>query len=199
VQAKGGVGFGHEAAGGGATVEWYTPAWVFDALGLEYDIDPCAPTGGLPWIPAKQFYSLPQDGLSMPWDGRIWCNPPYGPATEKWLARMNRHRNGIALVFARTDTKWFHAHAAAADAILFVKGRIPFVDETGKPPQVWDKKSGKWKDSGPGAGSMMIGWGSDCVEALRRMDDRGFFVEMTRDSAAPNNERDMELPLGMGV
>jgi hypothetical protein len=112
---------------------------------------------------------------------------------------MNRHRNGIALVFARTDTKWFHAHAAAADAILFVKGRIPFVDETGKPPQVWDKKSGKWKDSGPGAGSMMIGWGSDCVEALRRMDDRGFFVEMTRDSAAPNNERDMELPLGMGV
>lgn len=46
------------------TVEWYTPRYIFDALGLYFDLDPCAPKGGVPWIPAFRSYSIEDDGLS---------------------------------------------------------------------------------------------------------------------------------------
>jgi phage N-6-adenine-methyltransferase len=165
--AKGGTGFGHEKPHDGKTVEWYTPPSVFEELGLEFDLDPCAPAGGLPWIPAKKFYSLPDNGLDLPWPerGLIWCNPPYGPKTKKWLRRMGEHRRGVALVFARTDTEWFHETAETADGILFLNGRIKFVDETGEPPL--DKNG---RSSTAGAGSMLVAWGEEAVEALRRME-----------------------------
>jgi hypothetical protein len=182
--AKGGAGFAHEKQNGGATVEWYTPGWVFERIDMTFDLDPCSPAGGLDWVPAARHYALPQDGLSMPWIGRIWCNPPYGPATEKWLRRMGQHRNGMALVFARTDTEWFHASVVAADAILFIAGRVKFVDRTGKPPLMLDKKTGKMRESSPGAGSMLVAWGDDCVAALKRMDEagHGMFVDRRRPS-----------------
>lgn len=62
-------GFTHEGAG---SPEWYTPPEVFSALGLTFDLDPCAPP--LPaasWIPAARRYTLPVDGLAEPWEGRI--------------------------------------------------------------------------------------------------------------------------------
>ena len=157
-------GFTHDKKDN-ASVDWYTPKWVFDEMGLEFDLDPCTPQGGIPWIPAKQHYSLPNDGLAMPWLGRVWCNPPYGKHTGAWLAKMNRHRNGVALVFARTDTKWFHESVVTADAILFLKGRISFVDGLGATG-----------GGGAGAGSMLIAWGEENVAALERLSGRGFLV-----------------------
>jgi len=150
-------------------------------LGLSFDLDPCAPQGGLPWIPARRFLSLPDDGLAADWPdgGMIWCNPPYGPDTKKWLARMGQHGRGIALVFARTDTAWFHETAAGADAILFLNARVKFVDRSGKPPLIFDKKTGKAKESSPGAGSMLVAWGCSAARALRRMaEHRGLFLDL---------------------
>jgi hypothetical protein len=51
---------------------------------------------------------------------------------ELGLEKMHYHRQGVALVFARTDCKWFHDYVAKADAILFLKGRVKFVDGLGK-------------------------------------------------------------------
>lgn len=150
-------GFGHESQDKKVSVEWYTPAWVFDALGLTFDLDPCAPAGGVPWVPARFHYTKDDDGLVIPWFGTVWLNPPYGGLTEKFLAKMHLHRDGLALVFARTDTKWFHRYAAAADAILFIEKRIAFVDGDASSEQ-----------SGTGAGSMLIAWGPKAVAAARR-------------------------------
>src|ERR1700749_4562127 len=61
---------GHSKAYEGDSVEWYPPPGIFEALGLEFDLDPCAPPGGLPWIPAKRFLSIEDDGLTQPWEGR---------------------------------------------------------------------------------------------------------------------------------
>lgn len=159
------MGFTHDKKDN-ATVDWYTPPWIFEGLGLVFDLDPCAPEGGLPWIPAHTFYSLPKDdGLMAPWFGRVWLNPPYGKDTGDWLARMDLHRNGVALVFARTDCRWFHDYVVNADAILFLKGRVSFVDGLGVTG-----------GGGAGAGSMLIAWGADNVEGLVRMADRGFLI-----------------------
>ena len=157
-------GFTHDNVNN-KTIDWYSPEWIFIALGLVFDLDPCAPTGGVPWIPAKRHYDIYADGLISDWggvDNRVWLNPPYGTNTPKWLEKMHRHRNGVALVFARTDCNWFHDYVMKADAILFITQRVRFVDGLGK-------TSG----NGAGSGSMLIAWGDENVKALERMRDKG--------------------------
>jgi len=146
------------------SVDWYTPPQVFDGLGV-FDLDPCQPVGGVSWIPALQYYTLEDDGLTSDWYGRVWLNPPYGKHTPQWLAKMHSHRNGIALLFARTDCAWFHDYVAKADAILFLKGRVKFVDGLGI-------SSG----NGAGSGSMLIAWGRDNVQSLLGIQSKGFLV-----------------------
>ena len=85
----------------------YTPAWIFETLGLTFDIDVAAPPGGIPWIPARRFYTMEDDGLAQPWEGLIWMNPPYSSATE-WVRRFIEHGNGIALLPVAIS-KWFQS------------------------------------------------------------------------------------------
>lgn len=158
------TGFTHDNANN-KSVDWYTPKWIFDRLGIEFDLDPCAPDGGVPWIPTKNHYSLKDDGLNSHWNGNVWLNPPYGKNTSAWLEKMHNHRNGVSLVFSRTDCKWFHDYVAKADAILFLKGRVKFVDGLGVTG-----------GSGAGCGSMLIAWGKENVKALENMTDIGHLV-----------------------
>lgn len=150
-------GFSHESATND-TQEWYTPKYIFDALGLTFDLDPASPGAEVvPWIPAKTHYTILDDGLSKPWHGRVWCNPPYGDKTAEWVARFVAHHNGVMLVFSRTDTGWFHNQAVKADCICFVRGRISFTSGI-------IGKGG----AGAGAGSMLLGCGDVCAEAVRK-------------------------------
>lgn len=136
--------------------EWYTPPHVFDALGLDFDLDPCAPEGGVPWIPALRSCSLADDGLSQPWEGRVWLNPPYGNAAPRWVGRLIEHGDGIALVFARTDPAWGQYALRCADAVCFIAGRLRF-------------RSGLERN-GPGhnapASSMLLAYGRECADAV---------------------------------
>ena len=112
------VGDGHD--------EWLTPKWITDTLG-PFDLDPCSPGDRRPWDTAALHYSLPVDGLTAPWVGRVWCNPPYGKETFKWMEKMAEHGDGIALIFARTETKGFHRQVwERAHAVLFLEGRLAF-------------------------------------------------------------------------
>lgn len=136
-------------------IEWYTPPSVFEALGLTFDLDPCAPAGGVPWIPAKHHYTTAEDGLIQPWSGRVWLNPPYGSTTATWLNRLAAHGDGLALVFARTDTAWFHEIVPTTAAMCFVSGRLRFVKPDGTTPLV-----------NAGAPSVLLAWGDTCATAL---------------------------------
>lgn len=156
-------GFTHEDRQN-KNVDWYTPQWVFDGLGIQFDLDPCQPAEQIPWVPAAITYNYPQmDGLELPWFGSVWLNPPYGNQTGAWLEKMHHHRNSVCLVFSRTDCAWFHDFIVHADARLFIRRRIAFVDGLGVA-----------KGGGAGAGSLMAAWGDKCVEALRRMQGRGY-------------------------
>jgi len=160
-------GFTHDSVKN-KTVEWYTPQWIFDELGINFDLDPCHPEKKIKWIPVKKHYHIDQNGLIQEWFGNVWLNPPYGKHTKSWLDKLNIHKNGIALVFARTDCKWFQDVCTKADAILFLKGRVKFVDALGVTG-----------GSGAGSGSMLVAWGKENAKKLKSMSvNRGFYVEI---------------------
>lgn len=111
--------------------EWLTPPELIAQLG-PFDLDPCAPINR-PWPMAARHYTKLEDGLTLPWDGRVWLNPPYGREAFKWLARLAEHRSGLALVFARTETKGFHdAVWDKAHSVFFFKGHLSFYKVTGE-------------------------------------------------------------------
>lgn len=105
--------------------DYYTPKWVFDALELQFDIDVASPVGGIPWIPAKKYFTQYDDGLAQDWGGkRVWMNPPYSkpaPWIDKWLY----NRNGVALL-PMSKSKWFEVLWSQADALLAMPCNLKF-------------------------------------------------------------------------
>lgn len=148
------------------SVEWYTPAWVFEELGIDFDLDPSSPHDMKSMVPAKEKYTVFDDGLSKDWHGRVWLNPPYGKETPFWIRRMIEHGNGIALVFSRTDTKWCQDAMKACSSMLFVGGRIDFIAGL----------ENQHKKSRSGAGTVMFSFGDECDRALKQMSDRGVYL-----------------------
>ena len=110
--------------------EWLTPPLIIETFG-PFDLDPCAPVQR-PWNTASTHYTIADDGLTLPWQGLVWCNPPYGPKTGDWLAKCIDHGNCLALVFARTDTKWFQNQVwPHATSLYFIAGRLSFFHSSG--------------------------------------------------------------------
>jgi hypothetical protein len=111
--------------------EWYTPPFITDSLG-PFDLDVCNNVDSPFVIANANFYKEDGDGLSKHWFGRVWCNPPYGRKTFEWLNKLAEHGNGIALIFARTETIGFHKQIwNKANAIFFFKGRLKFYHKSG--------------------------------------------------------------------
>ena len=87
--------------------DYYTPKWIFDALGVEFDLDVACPPEGPLFTPAKSWYTQETNGLASPWFGRVFMNPPYS-APNEWVSKFISHQNGIALLpFAKS--KWCQA------------------------------------------------------------------------------------------
>lgn len=105
--------------------EWYTPSWLFKAINIEFDLDPCSPGSPPSTVPAKRHLTKADNGLQAEWLGSVWLNPPFSSKRE-WYRRMLDHRFGITLMPARTETHEFQEYMNAADALLFLKGRIYF-------------------------------------------------------------------------
>jgi hypothetical protein len=148
------AGFTHERGYQGDTNVWLTPPSIIEKLG-GFDLDPCAAPEPRPWATAARHIALPEDGLTAEWQGRVWCNPPYGPHVAAWMKRMVEHSRGTALIFARTETEaWQDVVWPGATAILFMRGRIRF-----------HRPDGQRGDSAS-APSALIAFGEDDAIAL---------------------------------
>jgi phage N-6-adenine-methyltransferase len=122
------------------TDEWSTPQSFFELVNAElgpFDLDPCC----LPESAKGAVYYTPTtDGLIQPWFGRVWMNPPYGATIHQWTKKAVRCvKRGeakivVALLPARTDTRWWHRDVHAADEIRFIKGRLKFGTATDAAP-----------------------------------------------------------------
>lgn len=122
----------HQRPVEGQTSVWLTPPEIVKALG-PFDLDPCAAVDQ-PWRTADVQYTEVEDGLRQSWGSGfdrpfVWCNPPFGPHAETWLQRMGQHGKGIALVPARTETRWFVKtiwRCTSVTGVLFLHGRPHF-------------------------------------------------------------------------
>jgi hypothetical protein len=99
--------------------EWYTPRWIFDAAGLMFDLDVCAPVAPeFRTCPARRYLTVLEDGLDAPWGGLVWMNPPYSKPAP-WVERFIRHGEGLALVPA-ANSPWRGRLLQAADGIALL-------------------------------------------------------------------------------
>jgi len=150
--------------------EWLTPPEIHNKLGT-FDLDPCAPVVR-PWPTADRHYTINDNGLLQPWIGRVWMNPPYGREAAAWLDRLADHGNGIALIFARTETDMFFRHVwERATAVLFIRGRLHFHYVTG----------GRAK-ANAGAPSCLVAYGQDNALMLCECGIRGQMVSLQMEA-----------------
>jgi hypothetical protein len=109
---------------------WYTPRWIFDGLGIQFDLDVAAPADAVSWIPADRHYSVADDGLTQPWHGTVWCNPPYS-APRLWCYRWAEHDSGCILLRADLSTAGPHCAIQAASSLYVPPKRLQFVKGRG--------------------------------------------------------------------
>lgn len=109
---------------------WYTPPWMFEGLGITFDLDVASPAEALPWLPARKRYTVADDGLSQPWHGLVWCNPPYSAPTA-WCHRWAEHPDGCLLIRADLSTGGPFVAFSAATSVYVPRKRIQFVNGHG--------------------------------------------------------------------
>lgn len=147
-----GIG-GHQATRG-LTDDWITPKHILNVLG-EFDLDPCASITQ-PWPTAKTQYTIMDNGLLLPWQGRIWLNPPYASDGAIWIMRLAQHGDGVALIFARTETDaWFRWIWNEAHSVLFLHGRLHF-----------HRPNGERSKHNAGAPSALVAYGTRNARTL---------------------------------
>ncbi len=121
---------------------WQTPPALLTAIlqaagRREFDLDPCSPALDGP-VPAAVHWTEADDGLSRPWSGLIFVNPPYSRALPHWVAKCAAEADGgavvVALVPSRTDTRWWHDHVVGMARVIMIKGRLKFGNGQGSAP-----------------------------------------------------------------
>lgn len=160
----------------GASDEWYTPAYVFEALGCSFDLDVAHPAARATHVPARQFIAA--NSLEQNWFGYVWMNPPFGArnSLKPWLDKFFDHGNGIALTPDRTSAPWWQEAARKADAILFIDGKVKFIRPDGS------------QGGSPSNGTTLMAAGTAAVADLRAAAANGLGYLSTALLSSPSGE-----------
>ena len=114
----------------------YTPPEVFDRLGVVFDVDVCAPPGGVPWIPAKSYLTQAENGLATNWAGNVWMNPPFSNV-EPWVDKWLNHANGIALLPCVKHSRWVETLWTSTAKVAWInQTELKFITADGQ-KQIW--------------------------------------------------------------
>lgn len=141
-----------------------TPKWILDRLG-RFDLDPAA-ADPRPWDCAETSFTELDNGLALPWTGRVWLNPPFDRTNvAHWIRRLAEHGRGTALLHARTEAEWFEPVWASASGILFLADRIKFC-----------RPDGSEHPHNSGAPPVLVAFGDYDLDRIRRSGITGALV-----------------------
>ena len=138
------------------TDERYTPAWIFEALGETFDLDPASPPLGVSQVPTAAVWTKDDDGLTKPWNGFVWCNPPFSHS-KAWADRFMAHGEGIWLGPV-ANGGWHDEMTRKSDAMVLLRD-FAFIGNN----------HAQKRSSMP---LSMHGFGQRAVDALCRFSDR---------------------------
>ena len=152
----------------GQTDEWYTPKYIFEALNIEFDLDPCHPLEKT-FVPAKRWYTKNENGLHQVWHGLVLMNPPFGGRNGyfPWVEKFLEHGNGIGLFTSLTSSEGFQKYIPKMDAILFPKTKTIFIKPNGE------------EGGNPFHGVVLFSKGENATNALR-YSGLGIFLEIQK-------------------
>ena len=109
-----------------ANDELYTPKWIFDALGVTFDLDVAGTNNKFAVVPTLNKFTIEDDALTREWYGLIWMNPPYSgvtPWVEKWLD----HANGFCLVPLASNGKWVNKLWESDAVLTYLPANMAFI------------------------------------------------------------------------
>lgn len=155
----------------GASNEWYTPAYIFEALDATFDLDVASPPRQT-HVPCLA--RLTSGALEADWRGFVWMNPPFGGRNGiiPWLEKFIIHGNGIALTPDRTSAEWWQYAAKKSDAVLFICGKVKF-----------ERPDGSIGTS-PSNGTTLFATGERGLDALINASDAGLgFLAIDREES----------------
>ncbi len=118
---------------------WTTPPEILDHLyrviGGRFDLDACSPCrGSRAPVRARLHYTAEDDGLTLPWTGRTFVNPPFGRHIGLWTtkareeAACGRASVVVGLLPARVDSRWWHRDVADHAHVALLRGRLSYGD-----------------------------------------------------------------------
>lgn len=121
--------------------KWCSPEWFTKAIG-KVTLDPCSNEWST--VIATKTYSLDagQDGLLLPWSGRVYVNGPYS-ALMPWAEKLDRERKKISaagfMVNTAGDTEWWQLLVKHLPLRLDFDERIEFKPPPGVEPSSNDR------------------------------------------------------------
>lgn len=154
----------HAAMMSSATAEWSTPQWLFDVLNAAepFTLDVCSTkeNAKCPSFYTKEDDCFTKPWTGHWWCNPVYGNPELPcqePCNKKRCYKRGYHvdqyqpgcidfvrygieqarlhnSSGVYLVPARPDTEWFGLLWAAAEAVIFLKGRLVFGDDPNGDP-----------------------------------------------------------------
>lgn len=116
--------------------EWYSPADVVEAarrvMGA-IDLDPASCYHANQIVKATGYYTKSDDGLSLPWHGRVWLNPPYDKFAPKFITKFCEDYEGgsisqacLLLGVHHLTTRWFQRDGPGAAILCLPSRRLKF-------------------------------------------------------------------------
>lgn len=142
--------------------DWRTPKWLFNALHnhFKFDLDVCSDEKN---ALSPKYYTKENSCLNKNWETCNFMNPPYGREISKFVEKAydewrNNNCTIVALLPARTDTKWFHHYIYQIADITFIKGRLKF-------------EGGEKLAPAPFPSMIVIWWG------MKKINDKDFLSE----------------------
>ena len=111
---------------------WQTPKEVFEYLNKDFNFS-CDVAASAENALCDNYISADDNALSLDkdWSRVNWCNPPFSnidPWVSKAIEQRKKGNTTVMLLPSDTSVKWFKKAFNSASSVVFITGRLAFIN-----------------------------------------------------------------------